>query len=170
MKPRSDRRCFNLERLESRIERVTESGCWLWTGAVKPNGYGQIYGRLGSPLAEKKNYYPHRVIYELIHGPIPKHLQIDHLCRVHCCVNPHHLELVPQSTNLARGYGVGAMYARRTHCSAGHELVFPNLVARTDLSRGRECKLCHAKRERERKRAIRSGSPPCNVGSDGLCH
>jgi len=56
---------------------VTESGCWLWL-ASGPDGYGR-FGTQGA----------HRLSYVLAKGPIPRNLQIDHLCRVRCCVNPH---------------------------------------------------------------------------------
>lgn len=44
-KIRSDRCYFSLDQMESFIERITESGCWIWMGGMRPNGYGQIYGR-----------------------------------------------------------------------------------------------------------------------------
>ena len=31
-------------------------------------------------------------------------LELDHLCRNKCCVNPQHLEPVTRSENLKRGY------------------------------------------------------------------
>jgi hypothetical protein len=38
----------------------------------------------------------------LIFGPIPDGLQLDHLCRVRCCVNPNHLEPVTAKENTLR--------------------------------------------------------------------
>ena len=63
--------------------------CWLWTASTL-NGYGQIKagGRFGKILLA------HRVAYEMLVGPIPEGLQLDHLCRVTLCVNPKHLEPV----------------------------------------------------------------------------
>jgi hypothetical protein len=43
-------------------------------------------------------YYEHHV------GPIPDGLVIDHLCRVHNCVNPEHLEPVTPAENTRRGH------------------------------------------------------------------
>lgn len=71
--------------------------CWLWLGTVnKKTGYGkkQVYGR--SELA-------HRWMWETLHGPIPKGLVINHLCRNRKCVNPHHLEVVTQIENCRHG-------------------------------------------------------------------
>src|SRR6185312_13183624 len=61
--------------------------CWLWTtgrfsGAV--GGYGQFW------RCEGQNLHAHRVAYELLVGPIPYGLHLDHLCRVRHCVNPKH--------------------------------------------------------------------------------
>ena len=77
---------------------VTESGCWLWIGACERDGYAKI-------VVNKKRRSAHRYAYELFIGPIPHGLQLDHLCRVRCCVNPAHLEPVTGSENVMRGNG-----------------------------------------------------------------
>lgn len=78
---------------------VLDNGCWLWTGYVfASTGYG------GIKVAGDKLQLAHRVVYELLRGPIPEGLQIDHLCRERRCVNPTHLEPVTASENLLRGY------------------------------------------------------------------
>lgn len=74
-----------------------DGGCWVWTGSVKPNGYGQFHVTGG--LA---NTHAHRASWELHRGEIPAGLQIDHLCRNIRCVNPDHLEPVPHKVNQAR--------------------------------------------------------------------
>jgi len=81
------------------------TGCWLWTLSIKPKGYGQIKnaGRLA---------YAHRIAYQLLRGPIPKGMTIDHLCRVRCCVNPDHMEVVTNRTNVLRGTGITSIWAR----------------------------------------------------------
>jgi len=98
------------QRLWSRVEK-TES-CWNWTGAFSSSGYGVISrgGRQG-PLIRT-----HRLAYELLVGPIPDGLQIDHLCRNKRCCNPEHLESVTQAENLRR-YGEA-----KTHCPKEHPL------------------------------------------------
>jgi hypothetical protein len=72
--------------------------CWLWRGPFYRNGYGIF--RLNEP---RRTALAHRVAYELERGTIPRGLVVDHLCRVKACVNPHHLEVVPQRTNVQRG-------------------------------------------------------------------
>lgn len=58
--------------------------CWNWTGCILKKGYGQTYNG--------KQQYAHRAAYELVKGPIPSGLVIDHLCFNRRCVNPDHLE------------------------------------------------------------------------------
>jgi hypothetical protein len=70
--------------------RRTGAGCWPWTGAMRPNGYGSI-SVMGSP---KRWAAAHRVAYVMARGPIPDGLTINHLCRNKACVNPAHLDLV----------------------------------------------------------------------------
>ena len=72
--------------------------CWLWTGALTAAGYGQI----GTGGRRDPKVYAHRYVYELLVGPIPEGLHIDHLCRVRKCVNPAHLEPVTQGENNRR--------------------------------------------------------------------
>src|SRR3990172_4211550 len=72
------------------------TGCWLWAGNLDTPGYGQI-----SSLGRK--VLAHRLSYIFLRGPIPRGLQIDHLCRVRSCVNPDHMELVTSRENASRG-------------------------------------------------------------------
>jgi hypothetical protein len=74
--------------------------CWLWTGARTKAGYGQITTSRRS--AEHKRLYTHRLAWELLRGPIPDGLTIDHLCRVRHCCNPDHLDVVSMSENVRR--------------------------------------------------------------------
>lgn len=116
------------------------SSCWLWTGAMRGTGYGHLAWQ-GSYRAA------HRVAYELLVGPIPDGLVLDHLCRTPACVNPAHLEPVTQRTNVIdRGTGPFAKRARQTHCKRGHEFTPENTYIYP--SRGvRYCRTCHRDRE-----------------------
>ena len=77
------------ERIEEKIIRIPESGCWIWIASLNNKGYGQISGK-----------YAHRVSYELVHGPIPDGALVLHSCDVSCCVNPNHLRLGSQKENM----------------------------------------------------------------------
>ncbi len=107
--------------------------CWLWLGAKVHNGYGQLK-RSG------KMVRAHRYAYELLIGPIPDGLQLDHLCRIPNCVNPDHLETVTSRENTMRGVSFAALNARKTHCPQGHPYSGANLHIRP---RGtRKCRMC----------------------------
>lgn len=75
-----------------------ETPCWVWNKVKTPKGYGQTF-KEGTTI----RLYAHRVFYERAKGPIPKGMQIDHLCRNTSCVNPEHLEVVTAAVNIQRG-------------------------------------------------------------------
>ncbi len=125
-----------LERFERFVSPEPNSGCWLWTGNTAPGGYGMF-----SP-ANSRNYQAHRFSYEQFKGPIPKGLEIDHKCRVRCCVNPDHLEAVTRRINLMRSTNFVAVNGAKTHCKRGHELNAHNV--RITKIGGRSCRICMA--------------------------
>lgn len=73
-----------------------ENGCWLWLDATDKGGYGRARRPDGSVTGA------HRIVYELLNGPIPASKHLDHLCCVRRCVNPDHLEPVTQQENTRR--------------------------------------------------------------------
>lgn len=133
--------------------RCPERGpCWLWLGElIKRTGYGQV-GREG------RNYRAHRLSYELLIGPIPLGLELDHLCKVRHCVNPAHLEPVTGKVNKLRGDTFNARNAAKTHCPKGHPYDEKNTYMHP---RGlRCCRQCANARMREktRRRKLASSS------------
>ena len=130
------------------IERTLpepNSGCWLWTANISGAGYGKY-------KAERRSCLAHRTAYELVKGPIPTGLQIDHLCRVRCCINPDHLEAVTISVNQRRGLSpakireqhkaVAMRQRAKTHCPHGHEYTPENLITRTSPPYRRPSRMC----------------------------
>ncbi|HZL17755.1 MAG TPA: HNH endonuclease signature motif containing protein [Polyangia bacterium] len=122
------------------------SDCWLWGGYIDTAGYGRF--RLNNP---RRQIGAHRQAYEMVIGPVPDGLVLDHLCRRTSCVNPAHLEPVTHRTNVLRGVA-GDHERTKTHCPHGHEYTPSNTYGRPDGQR--RCKTCvlavnnanHAKR------------------------
>lgn len=126
-------------RMQAKIT-VTETGCWEWTAAANSRGYGQ-WGVDGVSRST------HRVAYELLVGPIPHELQIDHLCRNKRCCNPAHLEPVSAKTNNSRRPGVN-----KSHCVHGHALTPENTITkRAGNSIIRNCRECSNARRRVKR-------------------
>jgi hypothetical protein len=126
------------------MEKVSfaATGCWEWTGSVNDSGYGKF-----SLSTTQLSRRAHRVAYELLVGPIPDGLELDHLCRNTICVNPAHLEPVTQAENVRRG-----LNAQKTHCAHGHEFTLEN-TGRHRSTGWRFCLAC--RRERDVVRAAR---------------
>ena len=82
-----------VDRFYEKFEVVTESGCWLWTACLLPNGYGAIQ-------LNGKKVSAHRVSWMIHNGKINNGKFVLHKCDVKRCVNPDHLFLGSQSDNV----------------------------------------------------------------------
>lgn len=83
------------DRLMRKIVRIPQSGCWIFTGAVTPQGYGKIGTGNGPEVSGT-----HRVAYQLFKGAIPEGMMVCHHCDVPSCCNPYHLFVGSALTNV----------------------------------------------------------------------
>ncbi len=127
-----------------RLVRQTEfDDCWTWTGYVD-RGYGKI--GVGGRRGRVRRV--HRLGWELLVGPVPDDLTLDHLCRNRACWNPDHLEPVTAEENNRRGVQA------KTHCIHGHEYTEENTYRRPDGTRlCRVCMRTHANAHYRRTKA-----------------
>lgn len=123
-----------VDRIADKVD-FHDSGCWLWTGAIHPTGYGQM-----RTPGTRVSTSAHRVVYESLVEPIAPGLVLDHLCRIRACVNPDHLEPVTHRVNLLRGVGINATNAAKTHCKHGHEFTPENTYR---YGNKRQCRTCN---------------------------
>lgn len=136
---------INVDRFWAKVDRRGANDCWPWKASTK-KGHGMVWAMRNG---ERFVFMAHRVAYELLVGPIPDGLVLDHLCRNRGCCNPRHLEPVTNEQNILRGEWAPVLNAAKTHCVAGHEYSPGNTYV---TSRGhRQCRACKARRQRELK-------------------
>jgi len=70
------------------------TGCHIWQGRLRPDGYGNLCHEGQVQLA-------HRLAWALKYGPIPAGMVLCHRCDARRCVNPDHLALGTRSDNNA---------------------------------------------------------------------
>ena len=137
------------EKLLSQLVFDPESQCLLWTGRLDRDGYGRI-------TVERRDRPVHRVVWEVLEGPIPDGLTIDHVkargCAHKNCGSIAHLEPVTRGENTLRGDTVSAHHAAQTHCISGHAFTSEN--TRVDSLRKRNCRACEGTPEERDRKAL----------------
>jgi hypothetical protein len=142
---------------------IGAGGCWLWTGNIGGR-YGSI--RWGKhPDGRFRTVKAHRLAYEMLVGPIPPGLQLDHVvCDTPACVNPAHLKPSTARENVLRSSNPFAINSRKTHCPKGHPYAGRNLRKKGARRICRICTAMHEKAWRERNpdkvAAIEAARPP----------
>lgn len=138
--------------------RIDADGCWIFTAAINSSGYGLI-----AVDGDGSTRLAHRASYELLVGPIPAGLALDHLCLVKRCVNPTHLEPVTSAENNRRAVAAGLAYptlaainATKKHCPQGHAYD----TANTYISpKGhRFCITCRRASDKSRRLAVKAAA------------
>jgi len=90
-----------IARFWSKVVRTSDpDGCWLWGDSCNAGGYGHFTLR-------GRWYRAHRVMYELVFGPIPQGKVVCHRCGVRSCVRPSHLFVGSQRDNIRDAVGKG---------------------------------------------------------------
>lgn len=117
---------------------VAGSGCWNWIGHTTKQGYGHLWDGRSARAA-------HRVVYELLIGPIPADHELHHpeTCERRCVNVEEHVKpiAIPDHKELHRP----------THCRKGHELTPENSYVPRDGNR--RCRTCI----RDRKERLKNG-------------
>lgn len=130
------------ERFDAKVI-PTDAGCWEWQAAHTPQGYGVFWYAGALRRAHRLSYARHV-------GPIPRGLDLDHLCRNPKCVKPDHLEPVTRGENVMRGTNPIAANSAKTNCPQGHPYSLGNTIVKA--SGARECRECKYTANRERAR------------------
>lgn len=146
-----------VERFWAKVKKTPT--CWPWTACQNSSGYGVL-------RVDGKLVLAHRFAYELLVGPIPEGLELDHVkergCRHRHCVNPAHLEPVTRQVNQLRSDSPSGRNSVKTHCPQGHPYSGENLYIDGGARRCRTCSRvrgnARSKRIRAEERAQRAAS------------
>jgi hypothetical protein len=145
------------QRFYAKVDKGEEfDDCHLWTGAKDSDGYGKVR------LPDGRTRGSHIVAWEMAtQQDLPDGWHVDHLCRIHACCNPDHLEAVPHAENVLRGESFTARNARKTHCPQGHEYTEDNIRWHKSANGAyrRECKTCVSARDRARRAQPKENQP-----------
>ena len=136
------------------------SGCWLWIGALTPDGYGQLRWPDGTSASRRRSV--HQIVLEVL--GIELNETVDHRCEVRCCVNPWHIDPVTNLENQRRRW----LRHPTTHCPRGHERTEENLYRSPSSNL---CRLCHNEKARARTEElfeVRMRKAQSDAERDGL--
>lgn len=124
----------------SRMYKNPQNGCWEWSGALDPRGYGVMW-------FARRSRGVHRIMAHLFLGlPWKSDLDVCHKCDNPKCVNPVHLFIGTASDNMQDSIAKGRM-GSKTHCKLGHQLTRSPRGAKVCLT----CKHASWRRWRDKK-------------------
>lgn len=138
-----------MRRLLSR-RRITDSGCWEYTGALDRKGYGRVHIK-GTTTRNVARI----AAWLWLDFDLACELFICHRCDNRKCFNPEHLFVGTQGDNLRDASAKGRLADRLsgkwqlaiTHCPQGHEYTPENTII--EHGNGRRCRKCKTDSARE---------------------
>lgn len=151
----SKRRPWNTVTIPERVKLrastkwVPSLDCWISTYSTASHGYAQIGWQDGRT---RYAVLAHRASWELVNGPVPMGMTLDHLCKQKQCVNPDHLRVLSNYENARRTRGRDWPLGQ---CVNGH----PQSETYQQPSGKRVCRPCNRawqRRYQERQRARRT--------------
>lgn len=126
------------DRFWSKVNKTAD--CWLWTGKQNDHGYGIF-------TISSQQYRAHRVVWEVINGPIPGGKLVRHMCDQRMCVNPAHLVLGTAQDNAADAARRSRINRKRGSGTASAKLAEDQVAwARHEWRSGRMTKAALARR------------------------
>jgi hypothetical protein len=135
------------QRLWAKVE-IQADGCWTWTGSRY--GYKRRYGKA---WYESKTWKASRLFYALLVRSLEPTEHAHHHCRNEACVNPAHIEPLPQEQHWGHGH------ADKTHCPQGHEYTEKNTyiywrrLKSGRMGPNRSCRTCSREYFQRKRRA-----------------
>lgn len=132
------------ERFRSKVRINSINGCWEWTAAISPKGYGQFAVRWSDGTKTTTSHRWAMRFFNFNEKPLPKDLCVDHLCANRKCCNPMHLRLCTsrENTFATNSRATAKLHADKTHCPKGHPYSGENLKQYLCSGTRRICKIC----------------------------
>lgn len=116
-------RKITLAFIKSRCHIDPRTECWEWANYVTKSGYGRM-------SIDGVSVWVHRVVWELVNGPIPARKKVYHDCDNTVCGNPEHLLCGTQLHVIRAAKSKGRLSSGVRHSIA----VTPRRRARSDMT------------------------------------